>query len=65
MRTRRFNVPSAILGQFFSYTEDQGLEPLLIEVTDSNELVVDLDYEDNMKEVIMSLIEMIDDSIEI
>jgi hypothetical protein len=59
-RTRWFNVPKEMLGQFFSYIDERELE---FEVTNFEEghLVVEVNYDQDSREDVMTLIELLDD----
>lgn len=62
MRTKQIDIPSELIGEIFAKVDEAELQVELIEVNEIGELVVEVEYDqEEDREHIMSLIEMIDD----
>ena len=61
MRTREFEVPRDIVGDFFSQADEADLDIEMQQVNEDGELVVEIKYEDRERNAVMNLIEMVDD----
>ena len=61
MRTRQFEVPKELLGEFFTQVKESELEAELIQLNEDDELEVEISYDDDTRDEVMSLIEIIDD----
>jgi hypothetical protein len=60
-RTRTFTVPTNLAGKFYSYTEASNLKTDLTDVELPHNIIVEVIYEEDQKEEIMKLIELLDD----
>lgn len=61
-KTRTFDIPKDLLGEFFTLLEENELEYELIDVNqDDDELEITVTYKESQKGIIMDLIELIDD----
>lgn len=65
MRTKTFIVPKNLIALFFDQVDDSSLETTLTEVTEEEELVIDLHYDEGQREDVMNLIELVDDDFEL
>jgi len=65
MRTKTFIVPKNLIALFFDHVDDSSLETTLTEITEEEELVVDVHYEEGAREEVMNLIELIEDDFEL
>ena len=62
IKTRTFEIPKTLIGQFFTQLEEAELDYQLIEVnSDDDELEIEISYTSSQKEQVMDLIELIDD----
>ena len=62
VKTRTFEIPKDLLGEFFTQLEDNELEYELIDVNqDDDELEITVTYSESQKGIVMDLIELIDD----
>jgi hypothetical protein len=62
LKTRTFDIPKDLLGEFFTQLEDNALEYELIDVNqDDEELEITVTYSESQKGIVMELIELIDD----
>lgn len=61
MRTKQFEVPKEMIALFFDQADESELETELVEVNEEEELVVDVHYDTNEKEEVMSLVELLED----
>lgn len=62
IKTRTFEIPKDLLGEFFTQLEDNELEYELIDVNqDDDELEITVTYSESQKGIVMDLIELIDD----
>jgi hypothetical protein len=62
IKTRTFDIPKDLLGEFFTQLEDNELEYELIDVNqDDDELEIAVTYRESQKGIVMDLIELIDD----
>jgi len=59
-KTRWFLVPNGIIGAFFTKLEDSRLNYELAEL-EEDKLKVEVEYDHNGREVVMSLIELLDE----
>lgn len=60
-RTRTFTVPTTLAGKFYSFTEACNLKTDLTDVELPHNIIVELFYEEDQKEEVMKLIEMLED----
>ena len=61
-KTRTFDIPKDLLGEFFTQLEENELEYELIDVNqDDDELEIAVTYSESQKGIVMDLIELIDD----
>ena len=61
-KTRTFDIPKDLLGEFFTLLEENELEYELIDVNqDDDELEITVTYKESQKGIIMDLIELLDD----
>jgi len=65
MRTKTFIVPKNLIALFFDQVDDSSLETTLTEITEEEELVVDLHYDEGQREDVMNLIELVEDNFEL
>lgn len=65
MRTKSFVVPKNLIALFFDHVDDSSLETTLTEITEEEELVVDVHYEEVEREDLMNLIELVEDNFEL
>lgn len=65
MRTKTFIVPKNLIALFFDHVDDSSLETTLTEITEEEELVVDVHYEEGERLDVMNLIELIEDDFEL
>lgn len=65
MRTKTFIVPKNLIALFFDHVDDSSLDTTLTEITEEEELVVDVHYEEGAREEVMNLIELIEDDFEL
>lgn len=65
MRTKTFIVPKNLIALFFDQVDDSNLETTLTEITEDQELVVDLHYDEDQREDVMNLIELVEDNFEL
>lgn len=65
MRTKTFIVPKNLIALFFDQVDDSSLETTLAEITEEEELVVDLHYDEGQRENVMNLIELVEDDFEL
>jgi hypothetical protein len=61
MRTKQFEIPKEMIALFFDQADEFELETELVEVNEEEELVVDVHYDTNEKEEVMSLVELLED----
>lgn len=61
MRTKQFEVPKEMIALFFDQADESELETELVQVNEEEELVVDVHYDTNEKEEVMSLVELLED----
>jgi hypothetical protein len=61
MRSRIFELEKENLGRFFTLVEKEGLTVELIEVNEHGSLEVQIDYTEDERDAVMSLMEFIDD----
>ena len=62
IKTRTFEIPKALLGEFFTQLEENELEYELVEVNqDDDELEITVTYSEHQKGNVMDLIELVDD----
>ncbi len=62
IKTRTFEIPKALLGEFFTQLETNELDYELIDVNqDDDELEITVTYTEHQKGNVMDLIELIDD----
>lgn len=61
MRSKQFEIPIEVMGEFFTELEEAELDARLIEVDEDGDLVMSVDYEERDRDVIMSLLEIMDD----
>jgi hypothetical protein len=62
IKTRTFDIPKDLLGEFFTLLEENELEYELIDVNqDDDELEITVTYSESQKGIVMDLIELIDD----
>ncbi|MBA3680501.1 MAG: hypothetical protein H0W73_04960 [Bacteroidetes bacterium] len=61
MRSRVFELEKENLGRFFTTIEKEGLTVELMEVNTHGNLIVQIDYTEDEREVLMSLIELLDE----
>lgn len=61
-KTRTFDIPKDLLGEFFTLLEENELEYELIDINqDDDELEITVAYNESQKGIVMDLIELIDD----
>lgn len=60
-RKRTFTVPIELAGKFYSFTEAFNLETDLTDVELPHNIIVEVSYEEDQKEGIMKLIELLED----
>jgi hypothetical protein len=61
-KTRTFDIPKDLLGEFFTLLEENELEYELIDINqDDDELEITVTYSESQKGIVMDLIELIDD----
>jgi len=61
-KTRTFDIPKDLLGEFFTLLEENELEYELVDVNqDDDELEITVTYSESQKGIVMDLIELIDD----
>ena len=61
-KTRTFDIPKDLLGEFLTLLEENELEYELIDVNqDDDELEIAVTYSESQKGIVMDLIELIDD----
>lgn len=65
MRTKTFVVPKNMIALFFDHVDDGALETTLSEITEEEELLVDVHYEEGERDEVMNLIELLDDDSEL
>ena len=62
IKTRTFDIPKDLLGEFFTVLEENELEYELVDVNqDDDELEITVTYSESQKGIVMNLIELIDD----
>ncbi len=61
LKSRRFEVPQELLGQFFTMVDESAVGSEVEELTEDGELVVRIDYDDDDREDVMTMIELIDE----
>jgi hypothetical protein len=61
MRTRQFEIPQELIADFFTTAEQEDLEIELIEVNEDDELVVEIRYDNEERDSVMNLVELLDD----
>ena len=62
MRARFFEIHRDMIGDFFTKADEANLDVELIQVNkEDDELVVEIKYEDEERDDVMNLIEMLDD----
>lgn len=60
LKSRRFEVPQELLGQFFTMVDASAVGSEVEELTEDGELVVRIEYDDDDREDVMTMIELID-----
>jgi hypothetical protein len=60
VKSRLFEVPHELLGQFFTMVDASEVGSELQELNEDGELVVRIDYDDDDREDVMTMIELID-----
>jgi hypothetical protein len=60
LKSRRFDVSQKLLGQFFTMVDERAVGSEVEELTEDGKLVVRIDYDDDDREDVMSMIELID-----
>jgi hypothetical protein len=60
-RSRTFTVPVHLAGKFYSLTEAYSLNTDLTDVELPHNIIVEVSYEEDQKQEIMKLIEMLED----
>ncbi|MBX7206531.1 MAG: hypothetical protein K1X81_13995 [Bacteroidia bacterium] len=60
-RSRKFDVPTQLLAEFFTATDEYELEIELVEIPDPDTLCVEVSYHPSQRDVVMNLIELIDE----
>lgn len=61
LKSRLFEVPHELFGQFFTMVDHSEVGSELQELTDENSLIVRIDYDDDDREDVMTMIELIDE----
>ena len=64
MKTRRFEVPEELVFEFAKVLEEHELEGTIEQTTEDNELVIAVPYDEDDRDTIHELHDMIDDYIE-
>lgn len=60
-RSRSFDVPTELLAEFFTATDEYELEIELVEIPDPETLSVEVTYHPSQRDAVMNLIELIDE----
>ncbi|MBA3705501.1 MAG: hypothetical protein H0W84_06250 [Bacteroidetes bacterium] len=60
-KTRQFEIPKNFIGTFFGALENADLTYELIEISEDDELVIEVEYDSNERDDVMNLIELLDD----
>lgn len=60
-KTRQFEIPKDFIGNFFGALNDTDLNYELVEISEDNELVIEVEYDSNERDDVMNLIELLDD----
>ncbi len=60
-KTRRFEVPKDFIGSFFTALEETDLSSELIEVSEDDEIIVEIEYVEQQRDDVMNLIELLDE----
>lgn len=61
MRTRIFEVPKDMIPDFFTAASEADLETELLEISEDEELVVEVSYNQDDRDEVLNLIELLDD----
>ncbi len=60
-KTRQFEIPRNFIGTFFGALDETDLAYELIELTEDEELVIEVEYDEKERDDVMNLIEVLDD----
>lgn len=60
-KTRQFEIPRDFIGTFFGALDQTDLAYELIEITEDEELVIELEYDEKERDEVMNLIELLDE----
>jgi hypothetical protein len=60
-KTRQFEIPRDFIGTFFSSLDQTDLAYELIEITEDEELVIEVEYDEKERDEVMNLIELLDE----
>ncbi len=60
-KTRQFEIPRDFIGTFFGALDQTDLAYELIEITEDEELVIEVEYNDKERDEVMNLIEVLDE----
>lgn len=60
-KTRQFDIPRNFIGTFFGALDETDLAYELIELTEDEELVIEVEYDEKERDDVMNLIEVLDD----
>ena len=60
-KTRLFEVPKDFIGSFFTALEETDLTSELIEVSEDDEIIVEIEYVEQQRDDVMNLIELLDE----
>lgn len=61
MKTRSFQVPRAMIAPFFAHVDENDIETNIIELYDDDSLDVEVSYDEDQRDEVMTLIEMLDE----
>lgn len=61
MKTRTFHVPRDMFAPFFGYTDENNVETNITDLYDDDSLDVEVSYDEDQRDDVMTLIEMLDD----
>ena len=62
MRTKQFNVTEESIVEFSEMLEENNLTGTITGVTEDSEILIDVEYERDKREVILDLMELLEDS---
>ena len=62
MRTKQFNVSEESIVEFSEMLEENNLTGTITGVTEDSEILIDVEYERDKREVILDLMELLEDS---